>query len=108
MVSHVGHLKVVCAPVQLHTCSVLSFKGGLAHLVTTAHPSLSLLFTPCPCVVKGRGGAPMATARMQTLLTHYSPPAPAQVFKIGAVNGALGCLLWAGLGMPVWKLLGWW
>eukprot|EP00197_Chlamydomonas_leiostraca_P013069 CAMPEP_0202870626 /NCGR_PEP_ID=MMETSP1391-20130828/16250_1 /ASSEMBLY_ACC=CAM_ASM_000867 /TAXON_ID=1034604 /ORGANISM="Chlamydomonas leiostraca, Strain SAG 11-49" /LENGTH=530 /DNA_ID=CAMNT_0049551235 /DNA_START=165 /DNA_END=1758 /DNA_ORIENTATION=+ len=31
-----------------------------------------------------------------------------EVFKIGAINGVIGIILWAGLGMPVWKLLGWW
>lgn len=30
-----------------------------------------------------------------------------EVFKIGAINGVIGLALWAGLGMPVWKLLGW-
>jgi hypothetical protein len=31
-----------------------------------------------------------------------------QVFKIGAINGAFALFLWGALGMPVWKLLGWW
>eukprot|EP00955_Chlamydomonas_euryale_P065885 359384-Chlamydomonas_euryale.AAC.4 len=31
-----------------------------------------------------------------------------EVFTLGAVNGVLALALWAGLGMPVWKLLGWW
>ncbi len=30
-----------------------------------------------------------------------------EVFKIGAINGVVALALWAGLGMPVWKLLGW-
>lgn len=30
-----------------------------------------------------------------------------EVFKFGAVNGVMSLALWAGLGMPVWKLLGW-
>ena len=30
-----------------------------------------------------------------------------EVFKFGAINGVMSLLLWAGLGMPVWKLLGW-
>lgn len=30
-----------------------------------------------------------------------------EVFSMGAINGFLGLLLWAVLGMPVWKLLGW-
>ncbi|GFH32755.1 uncharacterized protein HaLaN_32028, partial [Haematococcus lacustris] len=52
-------------------------------------------------------------------LTHYASGQAAvfygsgfmslpEVFKIGAVNGFLGLGLWACLGMPVWKLLGWW
>lgn len=31
-----------------------------------------------------------------------------EVFKIGALNGFLSLFLWAGLGMPIWKMLGWW
>jgi len=31
-----------------------------------------------------------------------------EVFSLGAINGLIGLLLWAVLGMPVWKLLGWW
>lgn len=31
-----------------------------------------------------------------------------EVFKFGAINGVLALALWAGLGMPMWKLLGWW
>ncbi len=30
-----------------------------------------------------------------------------QVFKIGFINGLVALALWAGLGMPIWKLLGW-
>mmetsp|Transcript_912 Transcript_912/g.1363 ORF Transcript_912/g.1363 Transcript_912/m.1363 type:complete len:565 (+) Transcript_912:100-1794(+) len=31
-----------------------------------------------------------------------------EVFKIGALNGLVGFILWGVLGMPVWHLLGWW
>ena len=31
-----------------------------------------------------------------------------EVFSLGAINGLVGVLLWSVLGMPVWKLLGWW
>uniref|UniRef100_A0A7S3R743 Uncharacterized protein n=1 Tax=Dunaliella tertiolecta TaxID=3047 RepID=A0A7S3R743_DUNTE len=31
-----------------------------------------------------------------------------EVFKLGALNGLLAMILWGGLGMPVWKMLGWW
>lgn len=31
-----------------------------------------------------------------------------EVFTMGALNGLMSLLLWFGLGMPVWKLLGWW
>ena len=31
-----------------------------------------------------------------------------EVFTMGAANGFLSLLMWAVLGMPVWKLLGWW
>ena len=31
-----------------------------------------------------------------------------EVFYFGAINGAFSLLLWAALGLPVWKLLGWW
>eukprot|EP00798_Chlamydomonas_sp_ICE-L_P023569 gene23569-9093_t len=31
-----------------------------------------------------------------------------EVFSMGAINGFVGLVIWAGLGMPVWKMLGWW
>lgn len=52
-------------------------------------------------------------------LTHYASGQAAayygsgfmrlnEVFSMGAVSGFFGLTLWAVLGMPVWKLLGWW
>lgn len=52
-------------------------------------------------------------------LTHYASGQAAayygsgfmrlsEVFTTGAINGYLALGLWAVLGMPVWKLLGWW
>ncbi len=31
-----------------------------------------------------------------------------EVFSIGMINGYLSLVIWALLGMPVWKLMGWW
>lgn len=31
-----------------------------------------------------------------------------EMFYVGAVNGSAALALWGVVGMPVWKLLGWW
>jgi len=52
-------------------------------------------------------------------LTHYASGQAAayygsgfmrieEVFFIGAINGYFSLLLYAALGMPVWKMMGWW
>lgn len=52
-----------------------------------------------------------APTKPQPSATHphqpYHPITIFQVFKLGAINGALALVLWTVLGMPVWKLLGW-
>lgn len=30
------------------------------------------------------------------------------VIKVGAASAAVGFIIWAGIGMAWWKLLGWW
>lgn len=52
-------------------------------------------------------------------LTHYASGQAAiyasdgyirarEVLGVGLCNGLLSLVLWGGLGMPMWKLLGWW
>ena len=31
-----------------------------------------------------------------------------EIFSVGAACGAASLLIWGALGMPWWKLLGWW
>ena len=31
-----------------------------------------------------------------------------EVFKIGAIFGLFNLIIWLGIGLPWWKVLGWW
>ncbi|GAX74927.1 hypothetical protein CEUSTIGMA_g2373.t1 [Chlamydomonas eustigma] len=99
---------------------------GLHYMFASQTAHVGALYSAFCAMMLAAGVPPILAAMSLTYsvnmfgsITHYASGQAAvfygsgfmrlnEVFSQGALCGFVGLLIWAVLGMPVWKLLGWW